>query len=303
MTFGFLLGVCAAFLWSIVNLIDKYLVERFSKNTGIGALIVLSSLFPSTLVPIAFFVAHGNITLPFNEVLILLFSGALTVLWVALYLLALEDDDASTVMPIFQLTPIAAFFTAYVILGELPSSAQMIAGAVILVGSLVLGYEFATGKFKWKLLAYIGGASIAIALMNTLFKLVAEDTPFWTSIFWYAVGTTICGICLTIFHTQYRNQFIKFIKENAGIGLTLNGLNESLTVAGDIIFAYAILLAPIALIQTTEAFQPVFVFLIGIFLTLFFPSVVHEDFSRPILIQKLFGIIFVCLGTVLLYTL
>lgn len=303
MTFGFFLGICAAFLWSIVNLIDKYMVERFSKETGVGALIVLSSLFPATLLPIAFLIEKGVVSLPFFEILILLLAGSLTVVWISLYLLALEDDDASTVMPLFQLTPIAALVTAYLILGELPNAKELLAGGVILIGSLILGFEFASGKFKMKLLLYIGGASIAIALMNTLFKFVAEDTSFWTSIFWYALGITITGIGLFTLHTSYRDQFVSFVKTNAGIGLFLNGVNESLTIFGDIIFAYAVVLTPIALIQTTEAFQPIFVFIIGIILTIFIPKIVHEDFSKKILIQKLCGLFFVCLGTILIYTL
>lgn len=303
MSLGFILGICASFLWAIVNYIDKYLVERFSKESGTGALIILSALFPSTLLPIAFIIEKGNIALHPQSAVILIFSGILTTIWITLYLYALEDDDASTVMPIFQLTPILALGTAFIFLHEMPETNELIAGAVILFGSLILGYEFATGKMKWKLLFLVGGSSLTIALMHTFFKFVAQDVSFWSALFWHAIGIVLSGVLLFMGHTEYRNQFLSFIKQNAGIGLTLNAANETLTLVGDILFAYAILLAPLALIQTSEAFQPIFVFCIGIVLFFFAPKLIHEDFSKHTLIQKGIGISIVFFGTILLYTL
>ncbi len=303
MTLGLLLGMCAAFLFSMVNLVDKYLIDRFSRESGIGALILLSSLFPATLLPIAWFLSKGMLYLPLSHSLILLCSGALTTLWVTLYLLALEDDDVSTVMPIFQLTPVAALIVGFLLLNELPTAHQLIAGAIIIFGSFVLGYEASTGKFKIKLLLMIGGASIGIACMNALFKFVASDASFWTSIFWQALGTVISGMAFVLVHHTYRRQFFTFIRENAGIGLGVNAVNETLTIAGDVLFAYAILLAPLALVQTTEAFQPIFVFFLGIALTCIAPKLFSEDLSRTVLLQKLAGITLVSLGTLFLYLL
>ncbi len=300
---GLLLGVGAAFLFSLVNIVDKYLIERFSKDSGIGALIILSSLFPVTLIPIALIIEQGAVELSVYASAVLILSGALTTTWVTLYLLALEDDDVSRVMPIFQFTPVAAFILAFIFLGEMPEVKHLIAGVIIVLGSFVLGYELSTGKFKWRLLWLIVGASIAIALMNTLFKLIALDASFWTSIFWQAIGTVLSGLILFAAHKNYRRQFIAFIKENTGIGLSLNTANESLTLAGDVLFAFAILLAPLALVQTTEAFQPVFVFFIGLAVTLLSPKLFKEDLSKESLVQKILGISVVFFGTLLLYIL
>jgi len=47
-------------------------------------------------------------------------------------------------------------------------------------------------------------------------------------------------------------------------------------------------------------FQPVFVFIYGVLLTLFFPSFGQESLARRHLIQKIAGIGIIVLGTVLL---
>lgn len=302
MALGFFLGVCAAFLWSIVNLIDKYLVERFSKDTGLGALIILSSLFPIVLLPITYFLAGGDISIDTYSLLLLLFTGVLTTTWITLYLFALEGDDTSIVVPlIFQLTPLFALPIAFIMLKELPAATQLIAGAIIIIGALVLAFERTTGKLKMRLLFLITGSAIAVALMNTLFKFVALDATFWISMFWHSLGIVLSGLSLLAFHGTYRKQFFNFIKQNAGPGLSLNAISESITLWGDIMFAYALLLAPVALIQTTESFQPVFVFFIGLAATLIAPKLLQEDFSRAAVIQKVIGIGLVVAGSIYLY--
>lgn len=304
MTFGFLLGIGAAFVWSIVNLVDTYLVERFSKNSGIGALIILSSIFPGVLLPIAYELSGRNISFPPLETLILIASGILATIWISFYLIALEEEETSIVVPlIFQLTPLFALPLAFLFLNEWPTTSQLIGGAVIVIGSIILAFEHTTGKLKMRLLFLITASSVSVALMNTLFKLVAIDAAFWPSVFWHSAGILIAGVCLLFFHTQYRNQFFSFIQENMGMSLSLNGINESLTLLGDVLFAYAILLAPLALIQTTEAFQPIFVFFFMVALTLLFPKIMKEDFGTRALIQKVLGIGLVTIGTLLLYLL
>ena len=262
---AYILAGIAAFLWSIVNVVDKALIERFCKNGDTGALLILSSLFPVTLLPVAYYFAEGSLILPVSDILILILTGVLMVGWIAVYLNTLVDEDVSIVAPLMQLTPVFAFVLAFLILGELPSNTKLLAGLVIIIGSIVLSFEHTTGKLKITLLFSMLSVSAIIALINVLFKFVTVEESFWLSMFWHALGIVVTGFILYIFHSSYRQQFHRFTKDNWGIGIGLNGANETLTIAGDILFAYAILLAPLALVQTMEAYQPLFVFIINKF--------------------------------------
>lgn len=295
---GFLLAGIAAFLWSIVNIIDKALVEKYCQDEGVGSLIVLSALFPSILLPISLLMAEDSIWLPTQDIAILIFSGFLTVAWISLYLKALYDDDVSIVMPLKQLTPVFALIFGFIFLGEWPATVKLVAGGVIVIGSLILSIEQTDGTIKKKLLLSMAGASAIIALMNTLFKFVTVAETFWVSMFWHSVGIVIVGLSIYVFHTKYRNQFHAFIKSNWGVGLSLNATNESLTVVGDVLFAFAILLAPLALVQSMEAYQPVFVFIIGMIMVKIAPKLLNEDTSRNVIIQKIIGILLVVVGTI-----
>ncbi|MFT5036873.1 MAG: drug/metabolite transporter (DMT)-like permease [Candidatus Azotimanducaceae bacterium] len=297
---GYAIAIIAALLWSFTNLIDKYLIQKYCKDGGIGALVILSALFPIVILPVAVLMSNQTIALPLLQIMILMISGVLGVGLLYFYLSALYTDEVSLVMPLFQITPLFALLFGFFVLAEMPTTTQLLFGGIVLFGAFILSIERTTGRIKIQLVLNVVLSSALIALTNTLFKFVAIDFDFWISIFWQALGTFATGIFLLIFHDRWRNEFKCFVTENLGLGVSLNAANEMLTICGDLLFAYAILLAPLALIQTTEAYQPVFVFIFGLLLTFFVPKWVHEDISRGAIIQKALGITIVVIGSALL---
>lgn len=297
---GLALAITANFFWALVNFIDKYLVERFCKESNIGSLLILSSLFPVTLIPVALTFNADPFSLTSSQIAVLILSGILTTAWMFFYFNALFDEDVSSVIALFQLTPVFALIFGFLILGELPSYPQLLFAGVILVGSLIISIEKSTGSIKYQLIAKLAAASAIIALMNSLFKYVALPDTFWTSILWHAVGTCVAGITLLFAHKTYRESFLTFIKENTKIGLGLNGLNEVLVLVGDVIFAYAVLLIPLVLAQSMEAYQPIFVFIIAVGIALFRPRWANGDILNENIVLKIVGILIIVFGSVLL---
>jgi hypothetical protein len=59
---------------------------------------------------------------------------------------------------------------------------------------------------------------------------------------------------------------------------------------------YATLLAPVALVLVVNSFQPLFVFTLGIVLTLLFPRVATESLGRMKMLQKGVGISLMLVG-------
>lgn len=295
---GYIIAGLAVFLWSIVNIIDKVLVDRFSKNGSVGALLVLSALFPVVLIPISFFLTGSSLLLPPQDVLILLLTGILTVAWIYLYLDSLQDAEVSKVVPLMQLTPVFALLFGYIFLNEWPSQQQLLAGAIIVIGALIISIERTTGKIKGKLIMSLAGVSAIFALIHALFKLMTTDSDFWTSIFWRSTGIFLVGVTLLLFHDAYRKQFFAFMRSNGSLGVTLNSVNETLTLVGDVLFAFAVLLAPLALIQTVEAYQPAFIFILGVLLSKYAPTLLTEDYSYVAIAQKILGIVIILIGSI-----
>ena len=82
--------------------------------------------------------------------------------------------------------------------------------------------------------------------------------------------------------------------------LGLNLLNECFQTAGVMFTAYAILLAPVALVLVMDSYQPVLVFALGIILTIFAPALASEKLSIQHFLQKSIAILIAILGTVLM---
>ncbi len=298
---GFVLGAMAAFFWSITNVIDQHLVSKYSPDGNIGGVLLLSCFFPGFLALIALGLSSGVIfDIKLVDSLVLILSGVLMVVWLYFYLKALTEDDAAVVMALLVLAPFFSLIFGYILLGETLSHMQMLSGLVIISGALLVSYQPATNKIKKKLLFYALGASITIALLHSLFKIFTVQEDFWQSLFWRSLGMVVSGLLLFLILETYRSHFISFIEQHLKRAVSLNTANESLTLLGDTLFAFAILFSPLAIVQASESYQPIFVILITFVLARFGVKSFLQEGPNPRWRYKLAGIILVFLGGVAL---
>ena len=97
----------------------------------------------------------------------------------------------------------------------------------------------------------------------------------------------------------YRNQFTQLLRQSPGAVLSVNAANELINLGGGLGTRYALILAPLSLVQAIGSTTTVFVFLFGVLLSVFYPVLEHEDLSRSELIRKGCSAVLVALGTVL----
>ena len=298
----FFIALIAPFLYAITNHIDKYLISKYIKEGKVGALIMFSALFGIFALPIILVINPMVLNISLWQIIILVVIGILVVFSILCYLYALELDEATFVVPFYQTIPIFGFILAYFILGEILTKIQILASLSILFGALILSFDIQNKKirFKKKVVLLMIMASFFYAISDVLFKFIAIERGFWISTFWTLIGKIFIGIIFLIFVSSYRHQFIILFKKVKSKILTLNSINETATIIADSTLQYAILLAPVALVLMVNSFQPLFVFVIGIVLTLFFPHINKENTSKNILIQKFLGISIIILGSLFL---
>lgn len=301
MTTGLLIGIFAALVWSITNIVDKYLVDKYAPAGNIGGVLLLSCFFPFILLIMAALVSPESIMrVSVIEAFYSMTAGALMVMWIFFYLKALSEDDPSVVMTLLVLSPFFSLFFAQFILGEFLTSGQIMAGAFMISGALVAVYEPRNNYFKWKLFGYAVTASATTGFMTSVFKSVAVDAGVWESLFWRSTGMVLVGLIIYLLSRRYRHDFHDFIQAHFTKAIGLNITNESLTLIGDTLFAFAMLFIPIALLQTTEAYQPIFVFIMILILNHLGFSMVTENIEKRTLIQKGAGFCLVLIGTMFL---
>lgn len=296
-------------LWSFCNQLDRYFLSRYFGNGSVGVLMLFSSLAGLVVLPPALYFSNPFVGYSLGQAALLLGSGIAGVIAIYLYLLALQDEEASVVVPFWQLCPVFGYALGWLVLDETLSPRQLAASLAIVAGVLILSRphearEGVSGRFKWRLAALMGGSSLILGARAVVFKYVVVETDFWGSCFWECSGFVVAGIVIWMASPPSRRTFLDMLKPRREkeffwiMGLVV--LGEILTIMGQLCTNLALLMAPVALVLVVEGMQPVFVFLIGTAATVFFPRFVTESLTRKAITRKLVCLVAVCAGSVLL---
>ena len=274
-------------LWAASVHLDKYLVERFFKQSNVAVLLLFTAFVGVLLLPFIWFY-RPSVTAPgIGSIALIVLSGILYMSAMLLYLRALQGEEASVVAPYFQAGPLFGYVLAYLVLGETLSGWQLTGGAMILIGAMIVSIRFGQGirLFKARLAALMLTCGFATALSSLIFKIFAIEIEFWTTTFWMFVGEAIFGVALLLIPT-YRRQFMAMLRVNTAALLSINGLNELINLAGGLGNRYALMFAPLSVVQAIGSTTTLFVFAFGVVLSMCCPGLGREDLSGRELAQK-----------------
>jgi drug/metabolite transporter (DMT)-like permease len=299
----FLLALVAPLLYACTNYIDKILLEKYFKASGVGTLILFSSLLSVIALPILYFADTSVLSVsPFN-IFILCTVGLLDIAILWLYLMALDGDEPTIIIVFYQLVPVFALGLGYILLGEVLTQIQLISMGIIILGTTLVAFEFDDGnnfKIRKRTVILMTLAALAWAAESVLFKVVALEEHVFRSLFWEHLMLVIVGIVLFTFVSSYRKNFIDAVRQNSRGIFSLNILNESLYMFGNAVVAFVVMMAPVALVLLGNSFQNIFVLIIGAIITIFFPKLFSEKIDKHHLLQKLAAILLTGIGTYLL---
>ncbi|ACL63148.1 EamA family transporter [Methylobacterium nodulans] len=288
----FFIALWAPFLLACANHNDKLLLSKYFKDKTIGPIVIFSSLFSGVAIPIALLIQPNVYEVSLVQGSALVTTGMLSVVAGVFYLYALDLDEASFVTPFYQTVPIFAYFLGYFILGETITLSQGLGSSVIIAGAIALSLEFGQRgiRFKRNVVALMLVASFLSAINGVVFKLIAVSKGFWVSLFWGFIGQVIAGFIFLVCVPSYRRDFITLLKQQKVPAAGLIALSRTLFSVSEAVTLYATLLAPVALVLVVNSFQPLFVFMLGIVLTLLLPRVAKESLDRRKMLQKGVGI-------------
>ena len=295
------LALLAPALYAVTNYIDKLLISRYLGDTGEGALIIVSALAFPCFLPILYLINPNVFSVSYFDASVLMLSGIILIIYLIPYFRALKDNDASVVASLFSFIPLISLVFGYVFLGETISQIQFAGILVLVFGSLILSISLSGAllKINSRLLTLMFGSSALYVLSLVLFKYLAKDQNFVSVLFWQYLGGAIAAL-LFVFYRPYRLDFLKAFQNKRASFILLNALNETLTITGQGILNFCVLLAPIALVTTVANVQPFFLFAYGIILSLWAPSIFKENLHPLGLTIKFLGISMLVMGVYLI---
>lgn len=143
-------------------------------------------------------------------------------------------------------------------------------------------------------------SSLLLAVHFLIFKFIALQETFWRTIFWEYLGAVAVALFLLIFIKNYRKQFIALLKENSISVIFINVINEVINIGAKLFANYASLSVPVVVVNLANGLQPMFVFLIGLFITICVPFINKEEITKKHIAQRLVAIVILLVGTCML---
>jgi drug/metabolite transporter (DMT)-like permease len=294
----YLFALLTPTLYSFNNFIDKYIIEKKIKEplvmTAIASII-------SGILGIIIGLVTGFVNIGLFQISLIMFAGFLLIFYLLPYYEAIKIEDASTVVPLFQFIPIFTLILSAVILNETLTFKQTVGLMIVVIAGISIASEKLEGKlFKpRKSLWFMIVSSLMYSAIGILFRFVAKEASFWTTLSYEYIGCGIGGFLLFLLPKVRKNILsdIQQIKSTTG----LIGLNNSISIIANISVSYAFTLATAPMVNLLGSIQSLLSLGEGYFLTKKFPNLIKENIRNDVIKNKLAFIILIFFGLYLVY--
>lgn len=293
-----LLALLAPAVITIVNFIDKYVIEHKVKDyRGMPIYGAVVAIIAGTVI----WIITGFQMLPLLDALIVLFTGVLTMFGWVLYFNALSKSETSYIIGLFQLIPIIALVLAFFLLGETITPIQLGGFAVVLVSVIGLSVKKEKQKFKFDKVFYLVVLSdVFFALASVLIKFAITANSFTKILVFESWGLALGGLILFVGFPSVRHAFEKTTKTVGGKVLAIMLANEFIFIISKVLTFLAISLGPVGLVSVLSGTQVFYGVIYGLILTLIFPKLFDEDKSIKVLSKKILLMVILFAGILLM---
>ena len=304
MGFAVFLAILASFLWASTNHIDKFLLNGIHESgSSIKTLIVFSTLVAwIVLLPVRLVICKFDVNISNISLISVLLASVIYILASYFYFKALEKNDASIVVIIFQLIPVFSYILALIFFKENLELQQIIGSIIIILSAVLISIDFEEkdNKSRWLVLILMALSSLFFATNFFLFDIWIRNSSYSSCAFWFQIGLLAQGIIFMCIKS-FRTTFLNAIKNNGKKYFSLNILNEAINLIGNLLVNLANLTIPIALANVLNGFQGGFTFVIGAIWAKFLPKYFKENMNKKVVIQKVSCIILSIVGLIIMF--
>jgi len=283
------LATASAFLWTLIVLLDKFVLDSEIENPYLGA--GLHCTFNSltiTVVALYFGEIHWSLDFAVAGTVIAGLYVAANYLWFS----GVKKEEVSRFAPVLSVDVLFIALFSLIFLGQSFSLGVYAGMSLTVVGSILISLEdplknLSKVKSKWALGLAIGSAFL-FAVREIFFKYFTGTIETWNLIFYFGLTGTILSSTL-------------IFKERKGLKNHLEGI-ELLAASGVLsgfalaVFYQAIAIGPVSLVSTITKTRFLLIFFGATLITRLHPEIIHEPLEKRILIQKMIATIMIITG-------
>jgi uncharacterized membrane protein len=273
-----LLALLAPALDTIVNFVDKYLVEHKLKDSrSVPVYSGLAALIFGTAV----WLLAGAPFLSGRNAIILIVSGMVFMWGIALYFHALAKSQTSYIIALLQTVPIFILILSVILLDEPLTALQLVGFVLVLGAALGMSVDKLERRIKLTNAFYqIMAANLLIAISAVLIEYTVNLEGFIPILAYESWGFALGSAALFLAFKRVRRAFLQGFRQVGASTLAVMFLNDSLAAISQAVTFLAITLGPVALIGVLSGTQVFYGILYGGVLTLLFPKIFKEDIAK-----------------------
>ena len=293
-----IVAISAYFFFALAFLGDKVVLSGSPKPKLYIFYIGILNLLLLFLIPFAEFHFPSYQTLVWIILEAIVYVIGLYTLFVAIE--KFEVTRVTTVIGAIQ-PLLILLFTWLFFKGQIITNGNILAFMLLFLGSILISVQRGF-KVKTKSIMLILLSALMFSLDYIFSKFVFLDLQFLEGLIWMRIFSFFL-ILLFLFSKDLRVDLTtkgNNLNKKTGVIFILTQASGGLAT---ILQNFAIYLAPVAylaLVNSLRGTQYVFVFIVTIFMSYFFPKVIKEDISKKVILQKFFAILLIFIGLAIL---
>jgi len=292
------IAIVAYLVLAIVGILDKFIVDKSVPRPIVFTFYSTIFLLPLFLLaPLGTGSPSGWFDLAACVVSGFAFSAALFASY-----RGLQTSEVSHLGPLIGAsTPFFVFWLSGALLHENFSTRQLLAIALLIVGSLIISFEQSKKFHGWhRGLLWGVLAGLLFAVSHVASKYIYGVYGFTTGLIWTRGFMGVFGLLL-LFSPTVRALFGRAKKSASGgysIGkqILVVGANKFLGLIGVVLEQYAIAIGSVTIVNALVGVQYGCLILLVIVLSFFWPKLFSEDYTRSEIIQEIAAVAFIAFG-------
>ncbi len=287
--------LAAEIMWSFTSLFDKIILSK-GRIKSPYVFIVFNGAMNVLLIVLLPFFDFGHLSA--INIFIALIAGFFLTLGIIFYYKAVQREEISRVLMLWQLIPIFVLVMSFLFIGEVLTKRHLVGFLFLFAAGLIVSYKKINGKFRLSRAFYLMlGSTLLISVYYVVSKHIYEVTGFWSAFMWLRVAA-FSGI-LVLLIPSVRKQFITTMKSMKSGFRGLIGLKMIVDFSAFIFLGYAVLNGPISLISALgTATAPIFIFFITLFTSIYLPHLVKENIDTKSILTKILAIVSIIAGII-----
>lgn len=283
----------AVSIWSVGNIVDKYALTKWIRNPIVSVMFYGIVDLPVIFLIYAF---HGFSSLSSINIALAFASGIIEILAIFFYFKAVKIEEISRVVPLVELTPLFISILAAMFLGEIFNATKYVGIILLIIGAIIISsknLKMTFGKAFWFIVLFC----LITAIDSIIVKYILNFADFWTIISYTKMGAVFALIPIIYFNFHELTSTAKECSKKA-IGAIV--LNEFFMLIGGISFIIAVSTGYVTLTNALVSVRPLFVLLLVVMLSIFYPNILKEEISQSTVLTKFIAVAFMFAGAFLI---